>query len=155
MLSPWSHRQRCPWWTWSPPRSRPPPAQRCRPRWNNFIGKILQCTITCRPQWIWNDLESVDYDAIPLSPQQHPLEVLLDGVCQRLELRTLRIAQTWFPFTHLWFCSRYNLADTFFCNLDINSPSWTFHWSRSPWRPPRSPPPPPPRWGRWSCRSWL
>ena len=49
-----------------------------------------------------------------ISPQQHPLEVLLDGVCQRLELRTLRIAQAWFPFTHLWFCSRYIWLILFF-----------------------------------------
>ena len=32
------------------------------------LAETISFTITCRPQWIWNDLESVDHVAIPLSP---------------------------------------------------------------------------------------
>ena len=36
-----------------------------------------------------------------VSPKQHLLQALLNGVCQSLKLWTLWVAQTWFPFAHL------------------------------------------------------
>ena len=52
-LSPWSRRQRCPWWTSSPQQSHPLPALPGPPRWN------ISCTQ--RSDWAKQHLSNISF----------------------------------------------------------------------------------------------